>query len=490
MKLNKNGFALITTLIVLSILLIFCFSLFQLVSFQQAKHQFDWRYQKAKYIAEAGITKGISLLEEWSVKNNPDESYVKKGYAFEESFSGGKFKVSIEYVPYKDRLDGTPWRIVSTGQFEGRKAKEITFGQGYDPLRKIVVFAKDSPQVMWGEIAKKHGTVLKDLPLIKASVVVLNAPEEKSKLIMETGVVRIDNDIILQAIVADSDKLGKAGSSSTQPPQTTPWGISRIKAPDSWGVSTSLNVKIGIIDTGISTGHPDLKVAGGVNTITSRKGYNDDNGHGSHVAGTVAAISNSIGVIGGGYNASLYAVKVLGANGSGFLSDVIEGIQWCAQNGIRVANMSLGSSSDNQSFKDAVVAAYQAGLIMVAAAGNDYGGAVNYPGAYPEVIAVSASTSSDTIADFSSVGPEVDLIAPGANILSTYKGTGYATASGTSMAAPHVTASCGLKLALSPSLTPSQMLQALQSTTDLLPGLSTQQQGAGIVNAYKLVTAP
>lgn len=487
---SSKGFALITTLIVLSILIIFCFTLFQLASFQQAKHQFDWKAQRAKYIAEAGITRAQILMDEWARQGKFSESFVEKGYAFEEPFSDGKYDVVIEYVPYSQRVDGQAWRIKATGLFQGRKVFETSFVDGYDPLRKIVVFAKGSPSVMWDEIASKHGEVIKALPLIRATVLVLNSAGEKSKLIMETGVERIDDDVQVRISIENAGKRTETQGGVSQPAQVTPWGIGRISAPRAWGTSTASGIKIAVIDTGISTGHPDLKVAGGVNIITPKKSYNDDNGHGSHVAGIIAALSNSIGVVGGGYNANLYAVKVLNANGSGYLSDVIGGIQWSVNSGIRLANMSLGSSTGNQSFKDAVTQAGQAGLIIVAAAGNDNGGPVIYPAAYPETIAVTALTSSDTFASFSNQGPEVDVIAPGVSIFSTYKGTSYATLSGTSMAAPHVTAVCGLKLALSSSLTPSQMLDALRASSDLVPGLSTEQQGAGIVNAYKLVTAP
>ena len=173
----------------------------------------------------------------------------------------------------------------------------------------------------------------------------------------------------------------------------------------------------------------------------------------------------------------------------GFLSDVIEGLEWSAQNGMRAANMSLGSSSDNTSFREAIAAAYAAGIVLVAAAGNSSGGAVSYPARYSEVIAVSASDSADQFAGFSSQGPEVDLIAPGVNIFSTYKGKDYANLSGTSMAAPHVTGAAALKIFQNPALTPDQITSVLKGSADSL-GLSTDQQGSGILNCQRLVSAP
>jgi subtilisin family serine protease len=234
-------------------------------------------------------------------------------------------------------------------------------------------------------------------------------------------------------------------------------------------------------------------VKGGVNTINPRKNWNDDNGHGSHVAGTAAGLDNDIGVIGVGPAIDLYAIKVLDKNGSGFLSDVIEGIQWAIANGMQVINMSLGTSADIQSFHDAVIAAKNAGLVTVAAAGNS-GGAVIFPAAYPEAIAVSATDENNVIASWSSRGPEVDLSAPGVSIYSTYKGTGYATLSGTSMAAPHVTGSAALVLNTSVGLydvnangiwDPDEVQTKLQATaTDLGDGGFDILYGWGLVNAF------
>jgi subtilisin family serine protease len=260
-----------------------------------------------------------------------------------------------------------------------------------------------------------------------------------------SGVLRLDNDAVVYTL---SHKPNHVGDSTTQPVQVLPWGIDRVDADLVWPTGNNADpVKVAIVDTGISKDHPDLaaNIKGGINTINPSRGWNDDNGHGSHVAGIAAALNNSIGVVGVGPLVDLYAVKVLNRNGSGFLSDVIEGIQWAVANGSQIINLSLGTSSNIQSMHDAVIAAYNAGVIVVAAAGNN-GGAVIYPAAYPEVIAVSATDTNNQLASFSSRGPEIDLAAPGVSIYSTYKGTGYATLSGTSMAAPHVTGSAALVL--------------------------------------------
>lgn len=314
--------------------------------------------------------------------------------------------------------------------------------------RRIVVFTDDvvNQDAQEAIIKAAGGVIIKRLDLIKAQAVYLPQQAEAA-LKIHPSIKRIDPDVVVQA-------TGKP-TLSPQPPQTLPWGIDRVEADVAWSTTSGTGVKVAIVDTGIDLTHPDLasNIKGGVNTINARKSANDDNGHGTHVAGTVAALNNSIGVVGVGNTVGLYAVKVLDKNGSGFLSDVIEGLEWSVNNGVQVVNMSLGTNSDIQSFHDAVIKVNQAGIVQVAAAGND-GSAVDFPGAYVEVIAVAAvlknSDGTLSAASFTSRGTEVDLSAPGVSVLSTYKGSSYATLSGTSMATPHVTGAAALVLTTLP----------------------------------------
>ncbi|MDE2510390.1 MAG: S8 family peptidase [Elusimicrobia bacterium] len=271
------------------------------------------------------------------------------------------------------------------------------------------------------------------------------------------------------------------------------WGINRVHAPAAWDVTEGAGVKVAIIDTGIDLSHPDLagKVDGGYSAITKTErpeDYQDDNGHGTHVSGTIAALRDGKGVVGVAPKARLYAVKVLDADGSGNLSDVIDGIVWAAKNGMQVANMSLGAPVDSDAMHRAVRYAKGMGMVIVAAAGNS-GGSVGFPGAYPETIAVSASDSDDHIASFSSRGPEVKFIAPGVDIVSDKLGGGQISYNGTSMASPHV---AGLAaLAVSQGWTglsgPDGVFNQLKKAAKPLPGLSTDEQGAGMIDAGKLV---
>jgi subtilisin family serine protease len=364
--------------------------------------------------------------------------------------------------------------------------------------RKIVVWkqnVKDFDKEKDLKVAR--GQKVKNLPLINAASVVLPDRESESKIKNNPNVLRVDDDVIVEAF--DIRELVKGKKLISQAAEILPWGIDRIDAEKVWPLGNTADpIKVGIIDTGISNKHPDLlaNIKGGVNTINPFKSWNDDNGHGSHVAGIVAALDNDIGVIGAGPQIDLYAIKVLGANGSGYLSDVIEGIEWAIANHMQVINMSLGTASDVQSLHDAVIAAKNAGIVVVAAAGNS-GGAVNYPAAYPEVIAVSATDQNNVIASWSSRGPEVDLAAPGVNIYSTYKGTGYATLSGTSMAAPHVAGAAALllntpvgsyDLNANGKWDPDEVQKKLQDTaTDLGTGGFDNLYGWGLVNAFAAI---
>jgi len=269
------------------------------------------------------------------------------------------------------------------------------------------------------------------------------------------------------------------------------WGIERVHAPAAWPQTQGAGVKIAIIDTGLDYTHPALagKVDGGYSALTKTenpKDYMDDNGHGTHVSGTAAG-SHIPGLVGVAPQARLYAVKVLDADGSGATSDVIDGIVWAAKHGMQVVNMSLGAPTDSPAMREAVQYAAAMGVVIVAAAGNS-GGAVGYPGAYPEVIAVGASDANDKAASFSSRGPEVKFIAPGVDVISAKLGGGFVSYSGTSMAAPHV---AGLAaLAVSQGWVglggPDGVLAQLQKAASPVAGAAADQQGAGLIDAGKL----
>lgn len=279
--------------------------------------------------------------------------------------------------------------------------------------------------------------------------------------------------------------------------QEMPWGVDRIGAERVWdaryGGSRGAGVDVAILDTGIDASHPDLVVAGGINCAgniltdgsTKAAHWNDKEGHGTHCAGVVAARNNGIGVVGVAPEARLWAVKVLADDRSGHISDVIQGIEWCVDNGIDIVSMSF-TGGFSSALGEACDLAYNAGVLLIASSGND-GTAVGYPAAYGSVLAVSAVDTADSLASFSCVGPEIELTAPGVDIRSTYRNSGYTSLSGTSMACPHVAGVAALVWA-SPELGLSgaaAVRARLRETAEPLAGLTARQVGYGLVDAEK-----
>jgi subtilisin family serine protease len=349
-----------------------------------------------------------------------------------------------------------------------------------------------------------RGVVVRELPLIDA--VVIETPDAQvraaeSRLRSLAEVKRIDDSPRVKWIEAMDARgvdfrvpavnaiikpfVPSQDAPPADPPapagQETPWGITRVQAPAAWASTRGAGVKLAVIDTGIEKAHPDLaaRLKGGWNAITKTEDYNDDNGHGTHCAGTIAAIDDQQGVVGVAPEVDLYGVKVLDAGGSGTFDDVIAGMQWAVENRMQIASMSLGASRGNPALEDAVKAMEAAGVTLIAAAGNS-GGAVGFPGGYEGAIGVAASDSRDNLARFSSRGPEVDLIAPGVAVKSTYVGGTYSSLSGTSMATPHVSGLAALYVARNPSAGPAAVRAALVAASVKLPNVIPEGQGAGL----------
>jgi subtilisin family serine protease len=287
--------------------------------------------------------------------------------------------------------------------------------------------------------------------------------------------------------------------------QTTPTGIDRIdgelSSTNSGNGSGDVGVDVAVIDTGIDTEHPDLNVVGGRSCVTGSTSYGDANGHGTHVAGTIGAKDDGNGVVGVAPGARLWAVRVLDAQGSGTRSAIMCGVDWVTghkdangQRDIEVANMSLGGSgteprqtgcSTRDAYHDTICRSVAAGVTYVVAAGNSSANAASFvPAAYDEVITVSALADfngapggggastcradvDETFANFSNYGADVDLIAPGVCITSTWMGGGEDTISGTSMASPHVAGAAALYKAANPGASPAQVKAALQKAGNL-----------------------
>ncbi|TMW70996.1 S8 family peptidase [Alteribacter natronophilus] len=278
--------------------------------------------------------------------------------------------------------------------------------------------------------------------------------------------------------------------------QTVPWGIPHVQGTDAQDAGyTGAGLKVAILDTGIEATHEDLadNVKGGYSVFTDADNsdpYYDPNGHGTHVAGTVAAVDNDLGVIGVAPEADLYAVKVLSNAGSGSIAGIAEGIEWSIDNDMDIINMSLGASQGSSILEQFSNLAYDEGLLVVAAAGNsgNRGGnnnTVGYPAAYDSVIAVAAVDQNNNRATFSSTGPAVEISAPGVNVLSTTPGDNYASYNGTSMASPHVAGVAAQVWQAKPGLSNTELRQLLNDTAvNLGPA---HQYGHGLVQSLDAI---
>ncbi len=307
------------------------------------------------------------------------------------------------------------------------------------------------------------------------------------------------------------------------------WGLSAIKLTDAWEKVSSTEreeIVIAILDTGVDLDHPDLQnsIVPGYDFINDDNDPNDDRRHGTHVAGIAAAIAdNGIGIAGTASGVKIMPVKVLNSEGLGTTQNIIDGIYWAVDNGADVINMSLGAPGGSFLEYEAIVYAVNNGVSVIASVGNDsnhwipedgekdiddpsnpdyaerYESSVSYPAAYPGVIGVGAIDHlSDTdyfLADFSNVGSEVDVVAPGVDIYSTLPDNGYGWASGTSMSAPFVSGLAALLRAANVDLTPEQTFDILVETSkDMVDPLGEVGEdnyyGHGLINGSNAFNIP
>lgn len=272
------------------------------------------------------------------------------------------------------------------------------------------------------------------------------------------------------------------------------WGVGRIGSESVHASGlTGAGVRVAVFDSGVEYSHFELAHAwaGGYDFANGDADPVDDNGHGTHVAGTVAAAADGQWVVGVAPNVQLHGVKVLDAAGGGDWSDVVAGLDWAVLNGIQVTNHSYGDSSNPGSLvEQAFVNSAAAGMVHVAAAGNTgncrgTGNAVGYPARFDAVIAVGATDELDGHACFSSSGPAVELSAPGTNIISSYWHADIAIGSGTSMASPHVAGAAALVLSHRPTLTPLELKTTLLLSVDKKPAFSGSVKTGGRLNVAR-----
>lgn len=371
-----------------------------------------------------------------------------------------------------------------------RRLRQSARDTGPRPVRKIVLFKPDvDPDRVRSIVEECGGKLKKQLPIVNGAACVF--PEEATAmgLLSRAGEVAWVEDDLVISINSACFFVPRPRPRPRQ--QIVPWGIAKVRAPEAWAHASGRGVRVAVLDTGIDMNHPDLKanIDGGFDCINETTNVIDDNGHGTHVAGIIAACNNDLGVVGVAPEARLYAVKAFDSKGQGQVSDIVQGVEWCIANRVHIINMSFGTIDSSKALAMAIQKAAQTGIIMVAAAGNDgRRDNVLYPARDPNVIAVAASTRGDRIAAFSNSGEQVAMAAPGEDIYSTYREGGYKSLTGTSMACPHVTGAAALLLSISPGLARDGVREVLCRTATKLPGFSPDQQGSGVVNAGAAVT--
>jgi subtilisin family serine protease len=306
----------------------------------------------------------------------------------------------------------------------------------------------------------------------------------------------------------------------------TQWGLTQINCPEAWDHTIGdPSIVVAVVDTGIDLNHPDLAVlvVAGQDLVDFPPGSipkpgwvfegdftgvdanpQDEVGHGTHVAGTICAVSNNgVGVAGVAWNVRLMPVRVLARiretatgriSGSGSAANIAAGIRWATDHGARVINMSLGGYGDTTVEREAVAYAIAHGVVVVAAMGNDDTTTPSFPAAYPDVIAVAATDSADHRASFSNRGPHIDVSGPGVGIVSTYWDDTYATLAGTSMASPHVAGVAALVLSRNTALTAAQVGNIIRTTAKPLKDnpadpVPNDSYGYGLVQAGAAVKA-
>ena len=374
-------------------------------------------------------------------------------------------------------------------EFPSQSVPELSRG------RILVKFKESTPQNVIDENLSRLNVRLA-ARINRLNVMVLNVPQFQEDAII-SAFERIPN-----VEFAEPDFVAHALTTTNDPSLSNQWGMFKVQAANStnssaWDVTIgSSRVKIAILDTGIDQDHEDLsaKIVANQN-FTSSSTVDDLYGHGTHVAGIAAAITNnSTGVAGLGYDSSLMNVKVLDDTGSGYYSWIANGIIWATDNGAKVINMSLGGSSGSSTLQNAVNYAAANGVVIAAAAGNSGNSSRTYPAYYSGAIAVAATDSNDTKASWSSYGSWVDVAAPGVNIYSTFpnhpyvinKNLGYDNGSGTSMATPHVAGLAGLIWATGICSTNTCVRAQIENNADPIAGTGSYWT-YGRMNAYKSV---
>ena len=371
----------------------------------------------------------------------------------------------------------------------------------------------DEQRRVMGELELSEVDVLQNFALAVVEIPETDVPAHFARVKRHRHVVDVEEDFYTNWIEQEEaptslegawgavqETIGKTAAgfvaADRKNKEGVPWGVARVHAPEIWNRDQGQGVHVAVVDSGIDCSHPDLQCdqGSGINILDTASPPMDDNGHGTHVSGTIAARANGSGVIGVAPRVVLMPIKVMDEKGEGAASDILRGAVWAAEHGAQVLNLSLGSPKSCKAETQVIKEILESGITIVASAGNSGPGADTevYPASYPGVIAVAASDMQDHIAEFSSRGKSISFVAPGVSIVSTWLGGKYAKADGTSMAAPHVTGLAALAIARG-ARGPAAVRQTLfKAASALCPGgrcASAQEEGVGMIDAREFFGA-
>ena len=362
-------------------------------------------------------------------------------------------------------------------------------GAKYTPGELLIKFKAGVSNEKAKEICARHGAYV-DGEVTQIGVKLIKVPEHA----LETVMSALGNNPNIEFV--EPNFIVKAATLPNDPSYSSQWHLLKISAPAGWDINTGLTeVVIAVIDSGVDSDHPDLvdKLVSGYNFLDGYDIYNTDDvfGHGTAVAGTAAATTNNaIGVAGVNWQSKIMPLVALKSDGYGTINDTIEAITYAADNGADVINLSLGGSCSSSSEELAVNYAWNAGIVIIACAMNEGINTPHYPAAYENVVAVSATNSSDTLASFSNYGDWIDIAAPGTSILTTNRYSGYGYWNGTSFSSPIVAGLAALILSVEPDLTNAQVVDLIEQYADDIgdPGYDINF-GHGRVNVYASLVA-
>lgn len=352
-----------------------------------------------------------------------------------------------------------PSVALTPGEAEAQMAANATAENLPD---EVIVRFKDAARELPG------ATRLRDLPLRGTAVYKVNksgyALQAAEAWEEDADIDYIEPNYVYHAVATPND-----------PSWSSSWGVAGINAPSIWPFTQGEGVKVAVIDTGVDASHPDLagRVLPGADLVNDDGDAGDDHGHGTHVAGTIAAlVNNGLDVGGVAPQAKIIPIKVLNASGQGYNADIANGVLEAADRGAKIINLSLGGTDNSETLRRAIADVQARGVVVIAAAGNDGVSTPFYPAANEGVIAVAAVDQARRKADFSNHGDYIDIAAPGVAIGSTKKGGGVASMSGTSMASPHVAGAAALLMAQYPNLKAGHVLRLMQSGGQATSGFS------------------